>query len=377
MCTNGTSGAASSTRLNGSPITQPFDEWLLESLNRSALTLMISIGHRTGLFDAMSDGGSYTSSELASKASLSERYVREWLGAMLAGGVVTSDEAATNESLRFALPVEHAACLTRAAGADNMAVFAQYIGVLGEAESKVAEAFSHGNGVPYADYPRFHEVMAEDSGQSVLSSLESDILPVDPEIATKLSAGAHVADVGCGRGLALMQMAELYPDSSFVGVDFSKEAVAFANQESRARGLTNIRFEEHDAARWVEPEAFDLIFTFDAVHDQADPAKVLRNIGASLKPDGIYLMQDIKARSCIRLNTEHPMGPFLYTISCMHCMSVSLAYNGAGLGAMWGRELAQQMLAEAGFASVDVHELAHDPQNDYYVVRKQPTAVGV
>ncbi|MEM1166009.1 MAG: methyltransferase domain-containing protein [Planctomycetota bacterium] len=351
---------------------QAFDEWLLDSLNRGALALMISIGHRTGLFDRMADGAARTSTELARDAGLSERYVREWLGAMVAGRIVLCDDAASNLELRFHLPGAHAAALTRAAGPDNIAVFAQYIGVLGHAESKVVEAFEHGNGVPYADYPRFHEVMAEDSGQSVLGSLIDHILPLDDDIVAKLSAGAEVCDVGCGRGLALMLMAEHFPESRFCGIDFSHEAIEFARSEARARGLINIDFEIHDAASWREFERYDLVFTFDSIHDQARPDLVLANIAESLKPDGIYLMQDIKMRSCIRLNTQHPMGPLLYTISCMHCMSVSLAYGGMGLGAAWGRELAETMLTEAGFTDVVINELGHDTQNDYYIIRKQP-----
>src|SRR5690606_29166154 len=137
---------------------------------------MVAIGHRTGLFDALSGLPPATSSEIAEAAALDERYVREWLGAMVTSGVVSIDP----NSQRYSLPAEHAASLTRAAAADNMAVFAQYISSLGGVEDHVVKCFREGGGVPYEKFPRFHEVMEEDSGQSVLSSLESHILPLVP-----------------------------------------------------------------------------------------------------------------------------------------------------------------------------------------------------
>lgn len=135
-----------------------FAERLLRTLNDGALCLMISVGHRTGLLDAMRDVASATSAEIAAKAGLNERYVREWLGAMVTGHIVDVDPA-TN---RFSLPAEHAAFLTRAAGADNIGVFTQYISLLGSVEDDIVECFKKGGGVPYAKFPRFHEVMAED-----------------------------------------------------------------------------------------------------------------------------------------------------------------------------------------------------------------------
>jgi SAM-dependent methyltransferase len=116
---------------------------------------------------------------------------------------------------------------------------------------------------------------------------------------------------------------------------------------------------------------FDLITAFDAIHDQAEPRKVLRGIADALRPDGTFLMQDIAASSHLHKNMEHPIGPFLYTISCMHCMTVSLALDGEGLGTMWGEEKALELLAEAGFTKVRVEQLSHDIQNSYYIAAKE------
>jgi 2-polyprenyl-3-methyl-5-hydroxy-6-metoxy-1,4-benzoquinol methylase len=342
---------------------------LLETLNHGALCLMLSIGHRTGLFDAMRDQPPLTSAELAARAGLDERYVREWLGAMVTSGIAETAPG----SGRFRLPTEHAAFLTRPAGADNMAVFAQYVGVLGGVEDDVIECFRKGGGVPYSRYPRFHDVMAEDSGQSVMSSLESHILPLVDDLADRFDAGIRMLDVGCGQGRVMTRLAELFPKSRFVGMDLSTDATGAARRAASERGLSNIEFVAVDLSdfdRTAEPEAFDFVTTFDAVHDQARPLNVLKGIHRTLRADGIYLMQEIKGSSHVHENIGHPLGTFLYTASCLHCMTVSLAQGGEGVGAMWGEEMTREYLARAGFASADKRELAHDIQNNWYVVRK-------
>jgi 2-polyprenyl-3-methyl-5-hydroxy-6-metoxy-1,4-benzoquinol methylase len=345
---------------------QPFAERLLSALNDGALCLMVSIGHRTALFDTMSRIPPGTSDEIAAEAALNPRYVREWLGAMVTARVVIYDPA----SGRYGLPAEHAASLTRAAAADNMAVFAQYIGELGRVEDDIVECFSKGGGVPYGKFTRFHEVMAEDSGQSVLSSLESHILPLVRGLTTRLEQGIRVLDLGCGRGRILQRLASKYPNSRFVGIDLSEEATAYAR--TQAVGLGNIEYVARDLSdfdRTADPGAFDLVTTFDAIHDQARPLNVLKGIRRTLKPDGVYLMQDISGTSHVHKDIAHPLGTLLYTVSCMHCMTVSLAQGGEGLGAMWGEEKTQEYLQRAGFGSVTVNRLAHDVQNNWYVVR--------
>jgi 2-polyprenyl-3-methyl-5-hydroxy-6-metoxy-1,4-benzoquinol methylase len=342
---------------------------VLTALNDGALCLMMSVGHRTGLFDVMGDAPPATSEEIAARAGLNERYVREWLGAMVTARVVELDPA----TARFSLPAEHAGFLTRAAAADNMAVFAQYIGVLGQVEDDIVECFRNGGGVPYERFPRFHEVMAEDSGQSVLSSLESHILPLVPGLPERLANGIRVLDVGCGRGRIMNRLAGLYPNSRFVGLDLSADAVKFARREAATEGLDNIEFVAADLSDFhqtADPEAFDFVTTFDAIHDQARPRNVLKGIHRTLKPDGVYLMQDISGTSHVDQDIGHPIGTFLYTVSCMHCMTVSLAQGGEGVGAMWGEEKTREYLREAGFRSVSTHRMAHDIQNNWYVVTK-------
>lgn len=340
-----------------------FAERLLAIINDAGTSLMISIGHRTGLFEAMKQGPA-TSEELARRAALSERYVREWLGALTTGGIVSLDGA----SRRFSLPEAHAAFLGRDAERGNMATMFQFVAVLGGVESRIVDCFRTGGGVPYEAFDRFHAVMAEESAQTVLAALEDHILPLVPGLVDRLEAGIDVVDVGCGSGRAMNQLARAYPNSTFTGYDLCPEAVENARRESEGLGLRNVRFEARDATN-LSGETFDLAFTFDAVHDQAQPAAVLANIRQLLRPGGVYLMQDIDAASAVDGNIGRPLAPFIYAISCMHCMTVSLAQGGVGLGAAWGEELALKMLKEAGFDNVETHRLPHDILNLYYVCR--------
>lgn len=346
-------------------VSTPFAERLVEILNGGGLALLLSLGHRTGLFDALAGREPSTSAEIAAAAGLDERYVREWLGGMVAGRIVLSELG----SGRFVLPDEHAASLTRAASPDNLAVSSQFLPMLGSVEGRIAECFVNGGGVPYEEFPRFHEVMAEESRQTVVWALREHVLPLAPGLEQRLLDGIDVLDVGCGSGRALMHLAEHYPASRFTGYDGAQEAVDAARAEAASRGLGNLRFERRDAAALGEEAAYDLVTTFDVIHDQVDPAAALAGIRRALRPEGVYLMQDIDAHTDPAQNTEHPLGAFLYTISCMHCMTVSLAKGGAGLGAMWGVETAERMLAEAGFADFTLNRLDHDPMNVWIVAR--------
>jgi len=348
---------------------EAFAGTFLNALNYASMCLMASIGHRTGLFDVMRDMPPSTAREIADKSGLNERYVREWLGAMVTSGVVEVDTTSTH----YKLPPEHAAFLTRAAGADNIGVFAQYVAVMGGVEDQIVECFKNGGGVPYSEFPRFHAVMAEDSGQSVLSALESHILPLVPGLADQLANGIKFLDVGCGSGRIINKLAGLFPNSRFTGFDLSPEAVSSARGEASSLGLGNVEFIIQDLSDFhetAEVEAYDVITTFDAIHDQGQPLNVLKGIQRALKADGLYLMQDIKASSHVHKNIGHPIGAFLYAISTMHCMTVSLAQGGEGLGAMWGEEKTREYLEKAGFRSVETNTLAHDIQNNWYVVRK-------
>jgi 2-polyprenyl-3-methyl-5-hydroxy-6-metoxy-1,4-benzoquinol methylase len=354
--------------------TQPFDQagaavfagQIMDVLSSGAVAVMISIGHRTGLFDALADLPPATSAEIADAAELNERYVREWLAVMVTGRIVAYDP----KQRTYALDAEHAACLTRDAALGNLAVFGQHIALLGQVQDHVVEHFEDGAGTTYRDYPDFHKIMAEDSGQTVTTQLFDLILPLAEEINGRLEAGIDVLDAGCGRGGTLIAMAQRFPESRFAGYDLEEEAIAFANDAAAAAGLTNIRFETRDLSGYDEKNRFDFITTFDAVHDQKDPEEFVAGLFTALRPGGVYLMQDIGGSAHLENNLDFPMAPLLYAVSCAHCMAVSLGQSGAGLGTMWGWETAEAFLRNAGFNDVTRNILPHDPMNVWFVSRK-------
>jgi SAM-dependent methyltransferase len=339
---------------------------MLGMMNEAALALMVSVGHRTGLFDAMARMPPATSGEIASRARLDERYVREWLAAMTTGRIIGYDDAAGT----YWLPADRAAWLTRAAGMNNMATGMQYIGLLALVEDQIVDCFRNGGGVPYSAFPKFQEIRGEESRAEQDASLIGKTLPFVPGLTGRLEDGIEVADVGCGSGYAVNLMAATFPRSRFTGFDFSGPGIAAARAEAERDGLANARFTERDAADLGETARFDFITTFDAIHDQARPDLVLAGIAAALRPGGVYLCVDTSSSSRLEENLGHPLGPFMYTVSTMHCMTVSLADGGMGLGTMWGEQTARRMLAEAGFTAVEVHRDDGDLGSAYFIATK-------
>ena len=342
---------------------EAFGERMLDALNGASVTLMTSIGYRTGLLDTMAELTPSTSQEIANAAGLNERYVREWLGAMVTGRVVEYD----SQQRTYSLPAEHAASLTRAAGPDNIAAITPYFPLMGSVESEVVECFRHGGGVPYSAYQGLQEQLDNESRPVFDATLIDKTLPVVPGLVERLEAGIDAADVGCGSGHAINLMAQAFPRSQFTGYDFSEDGVQRGKQEAAAMGLRNARFEAMDVADLHAPDSFDLITAFDTIHDQAQPRKVLREIAEALRPGGTFLMVDIAASSNVEDNIDHPLGPTLYAFSTLHCMTVSLALDGEGLGTAWGEQKARQLLAEAGFDRVGVRQVEGDIFNNYYV----------
>jgi hypothetical protein len=282
---------------------------MFQFLNGGMLSLMISIGYKTGLFDIISELKPSTSQEISEATKLNERYIREWLGAMVTGNIIKYDPL----TRKYYIPKEHSAFLTRKSGIDNLAVLTQYVSLMGNVEDKIVECFRNGGGLHYSEYPKFQQLQAEETARIFDSMLTNQILPLIPEINNRLKDGIKVLDIGCGGGRAINLMGEA---------------------------------------------------------DQAQPTKVLKAIYESLDDDGFFLMQDIAASSKVEKNIDSLLAPTLYTISTMHCMSVALAFNGEGLGTMWGKELAVKKLTEAGFKDINVKSVEEDIMNYYYLARK-------
>ncbi len=339
-----------------------FTQLMVRHLEGAAVTVMLEIGRRVGLFETMAKTGPATSAVIAEHAALDERYVREWLAAMACGGIV--EYAAAERTFR--LPREHASALT-GSSTRNLTSMVEMFPLMNRVVPHVADAFRTGAGVPYSAYqPDFTGLMDRRSRPRFDELLLSAYLGKPEGVVARLEAGVRVADVGCGTGHCVALMARRFPKSTFVGYDISEEGIAEAR--AAARGLDNASFVVQDVAKLETPTPFDLVTAFDAIHDQADPAGVLRRIRQALAPGGIFLMVDVCASSELADNIGVPMAPYLYTMSTMHCMSVSLAAGGPGLGTAWGHQVAARMLREAGFSEVQLFERI-DPANSLYVAR--------
>lgn len=343
---------------------EAFAEKLVGILDGAALALLTSVGHRTGLFDALSGAGAVTSPVLARAAALDERYVREWLGGMVVGGIVEYD--ATTASYR--LPPEHAALMTRAAGPDNLAFFCQYFALMGEVEPEIVRVFREGGGVPYSSYPTFQQLQRDETARVYDAGLVEGILTLVPGLVERLEQGIEVVDVGTGAGHAVNLMARAFPHSSFLGVDISEEGIGLGRAEADEWGLANARFEVADAADLSG--SYDVVTAFDTVHDQARPTRLLDAVAAAVAPGGVFLMGDIAFSSQLEDNIGNPFAPTIFAISVFHCLTVSLAYGGEGLGTAWGEGRAREMLAAAGFDDVSTAQVEGDPLNLYYVARR-------
>ncbi len=354
-----------------------FSTKMADILNAGALNLAMGLGYQLGLFDIMdAQDGPAGANAIAGEAGLDFRYVREWLGVMVCGNVVDLS-VGDDGGERFFLPREHADIITRRAGSDNLGVYTQEIPLLTRcAMDEVREGFRTGQGVDYDHYPRFQQFMGQLADAKHREVLVDIFLPSveNGAVVQAMQKGIRVCDLGCAEGVALMLMAEAYPQSSFVGIDISEEALQTARSAANDKGLGNISFIHQDAAALSNATGlsgtFDYVTAFDAIHDQTRPMDALRGVHALLKPGGAFSMVDIAAGSRLADNQDHPMGVFLYTVSLMHCMPVGLVDGGAGLGMMWGREKAVEMLEAAGFAEVVVTEIPQDAFNLHFFCRK-------
>jgi SAM-dependent methyltransferase len=339
---------------------------LLDLYSSGMLTFMVDLGNRTGLFEAAAHGPA-TSEGLAARAGLTERYVREWANSLTTGGVLTYDPV-TRE---YALPPEHALCLT-GTGSANLAPMSRMVTLLGPYVGRVSEAFRHGGGVRYEEFrPEFTDVMDGAGRMGYDEQLVDGYLPLTGDLPARLAEGIRVADIGCGTGHCVNLLAAAFPRSELVGYDLAEDAIEAARAEAAEMGLANASFEVLDVTALPTEPGFGAVFAFDAIHDQAHPAAVLRRAHAALTPGGWFVMVDINAHSAVEDNVGNPFAPLLYGFSTLHCLTVSLAEGGSGLGTVWGREVAREMLGAAGFTDVVVHEAPGDPLNAVYVCRRR------
>jgi hypothetical protein len=263
---------------------------VLGDVSATTVSILAGIGERLGLWKDLATGGPATSQELARRTGISERYAREWLEGMTVAGYLYHDSS----SGRFTLPAEHEPVFAQEGGPHYFGgVYQMTLGLL-EIIEPLTEAFRTGKGVPQSAYPQDVYAGMERFTAGWFENLLLPVwIPAVPEVQAALEKGIDVCDVGCGQGRALIKLAEAFPASRFVGYDIFEPVVKEAEANARAAGVSGkVRFEARDVAQGL-PDQFDLVTTFDVIHDSADPLGILKVIHQALRPGGTYLCLDI------------------------------------------------------------------------------------
>jgi SAM-dependent methyltransferase len=327
-------------------------------------TALCALGDKLGLFAALAQG-SATATELARRAGVSERYTIEWLRGLTAAGYLEHDRAGDV----FTLPPEHAPALAEEGGPAFLGGAYQETMAMLTLFGDVAERFRDGGGVEQSSYPPdFWDGLSRFTSGWFENFLVQQWIPAMPDLEAKLNEGAAVADVGCGAGRASIKLAEAYPGSRHVGYDIADAQLELARRNAAGAGVDDrVRFEKLDVARGL-PETYDVVTTFDVIHDAVDPLGLLKAIRAALEDDGIYVCLDVNCQDDPDDN-EGPLAAAFYGFSVFYCMTTSLAHGGAGLGTCGLPEAKlKELCAEAGFG--EVRRLALDnPFNNVYEVR--------
>jgi 2-polyprenyl-3-methyl-5-hydroxy-6-metoxy-1,4-benzoquinol methylase len=343
---------------------QAFAQKAMGDVGGTLTVLMCSVGDRLGLFKDLATRGPSTSVDLATRSGLQERYIREWLSQMAVAGYLEYDPTST----RFTLPPEHAAILAEEAGPMFLGGVYQFLPALVAPLELLVQAFCEGGGVHQSVYDeRLWEGLERFTGVGFENFMLQQWIPALPEVHRTLEHGALVADVGCGTGRAIIKLAQAYLKSRYIGYDLHEPAVAKAAAKAQAAGVSDrVAFRCLDASKGL-PDFYDLITTFDVVHDSADPRGLLRAIRGALKPDGIYVVQEINSQDRLEQNIG-PLGAVKLGASVLYCMTTSLANGGAGLGTIGLPEARlRDFCLEAGFRSV--RRIWENPFRVVYEVR--------
>lgn len=322
---------------------------LIGDFGSTMATLLAHLGDRLGLFKQLADGGPATAAELAQRAGVQERYAAEWLLGLTSAGYLEYDR----ETDRYALPPEHALALAQEDGPFFVGGVLEMLPELVRPVDELAGAFRTGGGVSQASFdPRIWEGMERFSASDYENRLVPEWLPAVPGAESKLRAGGTLADIGCGSGRAIITLAKAFPGARFVGYDVFPAQVERARENVERAGVADrVRIELLDVAAGL-PETYDLITTFDVVHDAVDPRGLLRALRKSLEPDGSYVLVEINSADDPHENVG-PLATMFYGASVFYCLTTSLAHGGEGLGTNGLPEAkVRELCLEAGFTSV-------------------------
>jgi len=322
-----------------------------EDISGWSSVILAYLGDRLGLFKDLSVYGPATSTELAERMRVNERYTREWLGGMASAGYLTYDPL----TQRFALPPEQALVLADESGPTFMAGYFSALKGLGVPLDQLVEVFKHGGGLPYSAYDDDWWIGLERiTAVGFENRMVQQWIPGMPDVQRLLEQGASVADIGCGHGRSTIVLAKAFPHSRFVGFDAFSPAVARATRNAEEAGVADrVRFEVREVAEGL-PDRYDVIATFDVIHDAARPLALLRTIRQALRPGGRYICSDANCSHNLEENLT-PLGTALHAISITYCMTTSLGIGGEGLGTLgMPPKKLEQLCREAGFSSVRI-----------------------
>ena len=312
---------------------------------------LLVVGDQAGLFKHMAGAGPLGAAELAKRSGVLPRYVEEWLGAMAGAGYVEYDA----ESDRFTLPDEHAQFLTDPGSEYYLGGLYGSLPGLMTMAPKLAQAFKTGSGISFAEFGSGLPQMLEVMNRPVYEArLVRHWLPTLPEVVSRLQAGGRALDVGCGTGVVPLTLAKAFPDATIAGIDMDAHSIDIARGYARDAGLQDrVTFEAQPVEDLPLEPRWDLITTFDVMHDLPDPIGAMKKIRAALSEGGTYLMVEPKVADDLETNMGNPFARMFYGISCLHCVPQSLAQGGLGLGACWGEKRARALAAEAGFTNFE------------------------
>lgn len=313
-----------------------------------ALSLyMAYLGDQSGLFDALDGAGRLSVDEFAAKTGHNPKYLREWLGSVCAAGYVTHHEDDT-----FSLSEEQALVFGREGQPACMQGFIMAVVSQYEENEKAVEVFKSGKGRPWGDHSQCLFCGTDRFFRpGYMANLVENWIPALDGVDAKLKAGAKVADVGCGQGSSTILMAEAYPNSHFVGIDFHAPSIEEAQTKAEAAGLSNIEFAVATAQDYPG-DGFDFACIFDALHDMGDPVGAAKHVRESLKDDGTFMLVEPMAGDTMAENMN-PLGQIFYAFSTTVCTPNSLSQDVAyGLGAQAGQTRLTEVLNAGGFGTV-------------------------
>ena len=324
------------------------------------------IGDRLGLFKALAGAGPLTTEQLADKTDLNERYVREWARAMVAAEYIDYDPDAN----KYVMTDEQAFVLANEDSPMFVGGGFHFTTPSIWNVPKIMEAFRNGGGISYSDIgEEIPEAIERFFRPGYINFLTNDWLAAVPGLTEKLKQGAKIADIGCGCGQSTVEMAKAFPKSKVLGIDYDAGSIERARKLAEESGTKNAEFLSAPAENVAaQNQKYDLICSFDCIHDMVDPRGTLKAIRESLADDGVYIWSEPNA-SANPLENRNPVGKTFSAISPLHCMTVSLAHDGEGLGTIIGESGARELAKEAGFSSFEKLPI-ENPFNQFFALQR-------